>query len=220
MLQKEIIKKCNKAGKPVITATQMLESMTENPTATRAEISDVANAVMDGSDAVMLSGETAIGEYPVNTVEFMSRVIEEAESEIKEQTHHTIKEQPRNTREVITKGVWQASRDSQAEYIIAHTTSGSTARNISKHRPETPIIAFTDKEVVERQLQLVWGVQSYYEEFQDNVKGMLESSAQRMLNLDLAEEDTKLVLSAGIPTSVTGTTNMMQIRTVESILDH
>jgi len=220
MLQKEIIKKCNKAGKPVITATQMLESMTENPTATRAEISDVANAVMDGSDAVMLSGETAIGEYPVNTVEFMSRVIEEAESEIKEQTHHTIKEQPRNTREVITKGVWQASRDSHAEYIIAHTTSGSTARNISKHRPETPIIALTDKEVVERQLQLVWGVQSYYEEFQDNVKGMLESSAQRMLNLDLAEEDTELVLSAGIPTSVTGTTNMMQIRTVESILDH
>ncbi len=220
MLQKEMIEKCNKAGKPVITATQMLESMTENPTATRAEISDVANAVMDGSDAVMLSGETAIGEYPVNTVEFMSNIIEEAESEIKERTHHTIKDKPRNTREVITKSVWQASRDSEAEYIVAHTTSGSTARNISKHRPETPIIAFTDKEIVERQLQLAWGVRSYYEEFPEDVEGMMETTAQRMKNLNLAEDSTEMVLSAGIPTSVTGTTNMMQIRTVEGIMKH
>ncbi len=220
MLQKEMINESNKAGKPVITATQMLESMTENPTATRAEISDVANAVMDGSDAVMLSGETAIGEYPVNTVEFMSNIIEEAESEIKERTHHTIKDEPQNTREVITKSVWQASRDSEAEYIVAHTTSGSTARNISKHRPETPIIAFTDREIVERQLQLAWGVKSYYEEFPDDVEGMMETTAQRMKNLDLAEDSTEMVLSAGIPTSVTGTTNMMQIRTVESIMKH
>jgi pyruvate kinase len=218
MLQKEMIEKCNKAGKPVITATQMLESMTESPTATRAEISDVANAVMDGSDAVMLSGETAIGDYPVNTVEFMANVIEEAESHIKEQTHHTVKDKPRNTREVITKGVWQASRDSDADYIVAHTTSGSTARNISKHRPETPIIAFTDKEIVERQLQLAWGVNSYYEEFPEEVEGMMHTTAQRMKTLGMASEDTELVLSAGVPTSVTGTTNMMQIRTVGSLL--
>ncbi|MFT4869045.1 MAG: pyruvate kinase [Colwellia polaris] len=218
MLQKEMIEKCNKAGKPVITATQMLESMTENPTATRAEISDVANAVMDGSDAVMLSGETAIGEYPVNTVEFMSDVIEEAESHIKEQTHHTVKDKPRNTREVITKNVWQASRDSDADYIVAHTTSGSTARNVSKHRPETPIIAFTDEEIVERQLQLAWGVRSYYEEFPEAVEGMMKASAKRMKTLGFADEGTEMVLSAGIPTSVTGTTNMMQIRKAEELL--
>ena len=219
MMQKEMIEKCNEAGKPVITATQMLESMTENPTATRAEISDVANAVLDGSDAVMLSGETAIGEYPVKTVKFMASIVEEAEASLKGKTHHTVKQPPETTREIICKNVWQASRDSEAEYIVAHTSSGSTARNISKYRPENPIIAFTDSEIVERQLQLSWGVRAYYEEFPSDVEGMLEASAKRMENLNLASGDDELVLSAGIPTSVTGTTNMMQIRTVEGILN-
>lgn len=218
MMQKEMIEKCNKAGKPVITATQMLESMTQSPTATRAEISDVANAVLDGSDAVMLSGETAIGEYPVKTVQFMADVIEEAEQTLHGRVHHTVKDTPGTTREIICKNVWQAARDSNSDYIVAHTSSGSTARNISKFRPETPIIAFADSEVVERQLKLAWGVRPYYEEFPDNVEGMLEASAKRMKSLNLAEDETELVLSAGVPTRVTGTTNMLQIRTVESIL--
>ncbi|QGA80482.1 pyruvate kinase [Candidatus Nanohalobium constans] len=217
-LQKEMIRKCNRAGKPVITATQMLESMTENSTATRAEISDVANAVLDGTDAVMLSGETAIGDYPVKTVEFMSEVVKEAENTVEKQVHHTVKEKPSDTREIICKSVWQASNDGDSDYIVAHTSSGSTARNIAKHRPETDIIAFTDSERVERQLQLVWGVQPYYEEFGDNVDEMVEGSAERMKRLDLAEGDDELVLTAGIPTSVTGTTNMMQMRTIDSIL--
>ncbi|MFB6115574.1 MAG: pyruvate kinase [Candidatus Nanohalobium sp.] len=220
MMQKEMIEKCNKAGKPVITATQMLESMTENPTATRAEISDVANAVLDGSDAVMLSGETAIGEYPVKTVKFMSDIVEETEQTLKGKVHHTVKEKPGTTREIICKNVWQAARDGDADYIVAHTSSGSTARNISKYRPETPIIAFADSEKVERQLKLAWGVRPYYEEFPDNVEGMLKASAKRMKSLNLASPETELVLSAGVPTSVTGTTNMMQIRTVESILEN
>jgi pyruvate kinase len=219
MMQKDMIKKCNKAGKPVITATQMLESMTDNPTATRAEISDVANAVLDGSDAVMLSGETAIGEYPVKTVEFMSDIVEEAEQTLHGTTHHTVKDRPETTREIICKNVWQAARDSGADYIVAHTSSGSTARNISKFRPETPIITFADSERVERQLKLAWGVRPYYEEFPDNVDGMLEASAKRMKSLNLAEDDNELVMSAGIPTNVTGTTNMLQIRTVGSILN-
>ncbi|WEL23301.1 pyruvate kinase [Candidatus Nanohalovita haloferacivicina] len=219
MMQKEMIEKCNKAGKPVITATQMLESMTENPTATRAEISDVANAVLDGTDAVMLSGETAIGEYPVKTVDFMANVVEQAENSLKDITHHTVKQPPESTREIICKNVWQAGRDSDAEYLVAHTSSGSTARNIAKYRPEKPIIAFTDSEKVERQLQLAWGVQPYYEEFPSDVEGMLKASAERMKTLDLAEGDDELVFSAGIPTCVTGTTNMMQIRTVGDILN-
>jgi len=219
MMQKQMIEKCNKAGKPVITATQMLESMTENPTATRAEISDVANAVLDGTDAVMLSGETAIGEYPVKTVKFMASVVEEAENSMEDNTHHTVKQPPNTTREIICKNVWQAARDSEAQYIVAHTSSGSTARHISKYRPENPIVAFTDSEKVERQLQLSWGVKPYYEEFSDSVERMLDSSAQRMKTLNLAEGDDKLILSAGIPTRVTGTTNMMQIRTVESLLE-
>lgn len=218
MMQKEMIQKCNRAGKPVITATQMLESMTENPTATRAEISDVANAVLDGSDAVMLSGETAIGEYPVRTVELMSKIIGETEETLEGKVHHTVKETPDSTREIICKNVWQAARDGGSDYIIAHTSSGSTARNISKFRPETPIIAFADSETVERQLKLAWGVRPYYEEFPDTVDGMLEDSAKRMKSLGLAEDKTEMVMSAGVPTNVTGTTNMLQIRTVESIL--
>ncbi|MFB6174730.1 MAG: pyruvate kinase [Candidatus Nanohalobium sp.] len=218
MMQKEMIQKCNRAGKPVITATQMLESMTENPTATRAEISDVANAVLDGSDAVMLSGETAIGNYPVKTVKFMADIVEEAENTLNDNVHHTVKNRPDTTREVICKNVWQASRDIDAEYIVAHTSSGSTARNISKFRPETPIIAFADNETVKRQLKLAWGVRPYYAEFPDNVDRMLEASAKRMRSLGLVEGDTELVMSAGVPTNVTGTTNMLQIRTVDSIL--
>ncbi|MFO7794303.1 MAG: pyruvate kinase [Candidatus Nanohaloarchaea archaeon] len=219
-LQKEMIEKCNNAGKPVITATQMLESMTENATATRAEISDVGNAVLDGTDAVMLSGETAIGDYPVKTVEFMAEVVREVEQSMNGNIHHTVKQRPDSTREIICKNVWQASRDGNAEYIVAHTTSGSTARNISKYRPKTPIIGFTDTEITERQLQLVWGVRPYYQETYDSVDEMIESSAQRMKSLNLAENNDKLVLSAGIPASVTGTTNMMQIRKVEEILDN
>ena len=219
MMQKEMIKKSNRAGKPVITATQMLESMTENPTATRAEISDVANAVIDGTDAVMLSGETAIGDYPVKTAEFMSRVVEETEASIKENVHHTVKDKSDNTREIICKNVWQASRDSEADIIVAHTSSGSTARNISKYRPENPIIAFTDSEMVERQLALSWGVRPYYEEFPGNVEEMLENSAQRLENLGLVNQDDKVVMSAGIPTTVTGTTNMMQIRKIGKLLE-
>ena len=218
-LQKEMIQKCNKAGKPVITATQMLESMTENSTATRAEISDVANAVLDGSDAVMLSGETAMGDYPVKTVEFMSEIVQEAEKEVEEEVHHTVKDKSNGTSEIICKGVWQASYDGDSDYIVAHTRSGSTARNIAKYRPETPLIAFTDKEIVKRQLQLVWGVDPHHQEFHSNTDKLVEDSAQKLQNLGIAEKEDELILTAGIPTPETGTTNTMQIRTIKSILE-
>ena len=216
-LQKEMIEKANKAGKPVITATQMLESMTENSTATRAEISDVANAVLDGSDAVMLSGETAIGEYPVTAVRLMSRIVEEAEEEIEEEVHHTVKTRPESTSEIICKSVWQASNDGDSELIVAHTSSGSTARNISKHRPETDLVAFTDSEIVKRQLNLAWGVESYYQEFHETVDQMITDTGNRISELDLAEDEDELILTAGIPVSTTGTTNIMQIRELGDI---
>ncbi len=218
-LQKEMIAECNKAGKPVITATQMLESMTENPTATRAEISDVANAVMDGSDAVMLSGETAVGKYPVKTVQVMREIVEEVESNIEEQVHHTIKERSRNITEIICKNVWQATREDEIKHIVVHTTSGSTARNVAKHRPETPIIAFAHSEQVERQLQLVWGVEPYFEETEDSVEEMIISSARRLKTLGLVDEEDKIVITAGMPPALTGTTNMMQIRDIRGILN-
>lgn len=218
-LQKDMIAKCNNAGKPVITATQMLESMTDNPTATRAEISDVGNAVLDGTDAVMLSGETAIGDYPIKTVKFMSEIVREVEHTMDGEIHHTVKHRPETTREIICKNVWQAARDKDAELIVAHTTSGSTARNVSKYRPETPIIGFTDTEITERQLQLVWGVTPYYQESFETVDDMIESSAKRLKDLNLVKDEDTLVLSAGIPASVTGTTNMIQIRQLKEIVN-
>lgn len=218
-LQKEMIQKSNEAGKPVITATQMLESMTENPSATRAEISDVGNAVMDGTDAVMLSGETAMGDYPVKTVKFMSKIVQQAEKQVENNVHCTVKQRPENTREIICKNVWQAARDGDSELIVAHTTSGSTARNISKYRPKKPIIAFTDKEKTKRQLQLAWGVEPRYQEFHETVEGMVKDTAQKLKTLNKVEENDEIVLSAGIPTSVTGTTNMMQIREIKSLIN-
>ncbi len=218
-LQKEMIEKSNKAGKPVITATQMLESMTENPTATRAEISDVANAVMDGTDAVMLSGETAVGEYPVKTVEFMAEIVQEVEESLSEEVHHTVKHKSTNTTETVCKNVWQTTRDQEIDLIITHTRSGSTARNMSKYRPEKPVIAFTDDKQTERKLQLAWGVRPYYQNFTEDVERMIEKSGRKTLDLGIGEETDTAVITAGIPTLETGTTNMMQIRELEDLVE-
>ncbi len=220
IIQKEQIKKANKASKPVITATQMLESMTENPRATRAEASDVANAVLDGTDAVMLSGETAMGSYPVKAVEFMSDTIIEVEETINGKIHHTIKEESNSVPEIISKNVWQAARDTDARFIVANTSSGSTARNISKYRPNQNIVAFTDSENVKRKLNLVWGVKPFYTEFSETVRGMVKSSTEDLLAGGFVDPEDTLVLTAGIPIGVPGTTNMMEIRDVEDILEH
>ncbi|MCJ7428902.1 MAG: pyruvate kinase [Candidatus Nanohaloarchaeota archaeon QJJ-5] len=219
MLQKKIIKKCNAAGKPVITATQMLKSMTENPRATRAEVSDVANAVLDGTDAVMLSEETAIGEYPKESVELMDEIARSVETSRDDDVHHTVKAKSTDVADVICKNIWQAARETDAAYIVAHTTSGYTARQIAKYRPDTDIIAFTDKKRTQRQLALVWGVTAYHEAFDETVDQMLRDTTERLYTEEIVNDEDTLVLSAGVPTSVPGTTNMMEIRTVESIID-
>ncbi len=217
--QKEIIRKCNETATPVITATQMMSSMTEHPRATRAEVSDVANAVMDGTDAVMLSEETAIGDYPVTTVEVMSQIIERAEQHISDEVHHTVRTKSVNTEDVISKAVWQASRDIDARYLVAHTTSGYTARHIAKYRPDTDIIAFTDSRAVQRQLSLVWGVDAYYMAFHEYVGDMIHDSVAALADNNMVGDDDTLILTAGVPTGQSGTTNMLEIRTVEEILE-
>lgn len=219
ILQKDIIKKCNTAGKPVITATQMLKSMTEHPRATRAEVSDVSNAVMDGTDAVMLSEETAVGEYPVKSVEVMASIVERAEEDILDNVHHTLKTPSQNIEDVISKSVWQATHDMETRFIVAHTTSGYTARNIAKYRPSTDIVAFTDSEWVQRQLNLVWGVRAYRMEFPDTVEEMIHESTSLLYENDMVDPGDTLVLSAGVPTAVSGMTNMMEVRIVEEILE-
>lgn len=219
MLQKEIIRKCNRAGIPVITATQMLKSMTENPRATRAEVSDVANAVLDGTDAVMLSEETAIGEYPAKSVSMMKEICEVVEHTQEEDVHHTVKVESNDIADVISKNIWQAARETEASLIVAHTTSGYTARHIAKYRPKTPIVAFTDQEKTQRQLALVWGVTAYQVSFSSTVDGMISKTADYLHKEDIVQKNDILVMSAGVPTSVPGTTNMMEIRSIESLLE-
>jgi len=217
LVQKDIIKQCNKAGKPVITATQMLKSMTDHPRATRAEVSDVANAVIDGTDAVMLSEETAVGTYPVRTVDFMGEVVVKTEGSLGADVHHTVQEQSKGVEDIICKNIWQTQRETAVQYIVAHTTSGYTARHISKFRPETPIIAFTDTESVKRKLQLVWGVEAEHREFPDTMEQMVAESASTLSETGRVDGEDLIVFSAGVPTSVAGTTNMIEIRSVQSL---
>ncbi len=218
LIQKKIIRKCNRKGIPVITATQMLKSMTESPKATRAEVSDVANAVMDGTDAVMLSEETAIGKYPVKSIEFMSEVVQEVEEYLKDEIHHTVQVESKNIADIISKNVWQASKEIESNYIVAHTTSGYTAKHIAKYRPETDIIVMTNSKNVQRKLNLVWGITAHHTEFKHHVDEMICDSAETLYQNNKVDLSDTLVLSAGVPTSVSGTTNMMEIRTVESLI--
>ncbi|MGC9307562.1 MAG: pyruvate kinase [Thermoplasmatota archaeon] len=219
LTQKNIIKKCNERGTPVITATQMLESMTEHPRATRAEASDVANAVLDGTDAVMLSEETAVGSYPVEAFTFMAEVLEKVETFFRDNVHWTVESGSHSIADIICKNVWQVCNEIPVDYIVAHTSSGSTARNISKYRPMTDIIAFTNSRVVQRQLRLVWGVRPYYIAFQEYFDDLIHDTTSFLKQQGHVTDDDILVITAGVPNSVTGITNLMEIRQVSSLLD-
>ncbi len=219
VLQKEIIEKANRKEVPVIIATQMLKSMTESPRATRAEVSDVANAVIDGACAAMLSEETAIGRYPVRSVEFMAEVLEKMEDYVKGREFSVMDVKGEDVAEIIAKNVSQAARDLDVKYIVVHTSSGYTARKIAKFRPDVDIIAFTDRRSVQRKLSLVWGVKAYHSEFPEHVDQMVCGTAERLFEMGEVEEDDQLLITAGVPAPVTGITNMMQIRTVESLLE-
>jgi len=219
VLQKQIIEKANLKEKPVITATQMLKSMTESPRATRAEVSDVANAVIDGSAAVMLSEETAIGKYPVKSVKFMSEILEKMEAYVKGRKYFTTDRKSRDIADIIAKNVTQAAREIDAKYIVAHTSSGYTAHKIARFRPDVDIIAFTDKKSVQRRLTLVWGVKAFYTEFPEHVDEMVCDTTKKLFDKRLVDKDDKLIITAGVPAPVTGITNTMQIRTVRSLIE-
>jgi len=219
VLQKQIIEKANMKEKPVITATQMLKSMTESPRATRAEVSDVANAVIDGSAAVMLSEETAIGKYPVKSVKFMSEVLEKMEDYVKGRKYFTTHRKSRDIADIIAKNVTQAAREINAKYIVAHTSSGYTAHKIARFRPDVEIIAFTNKKSVQRRLNLVWGVRAFFTDFPSHVDEMVCGTAKKLFNKGMVDKDDKLLITAGVPAPVTGITNTMQIRTVRSLIE-
>jgi len=216
IVQKRMIEKCNMAGKPVITATQMLDSMQRNPRPTRAEASDVANANFDGTDAIMLSGETAAGKYPVESVETMSRIAMKAEAHLKyrEIFKRRSLEQQTTITEAISQAVSNSAIDLDAKAIITSTESGYTARMVSKYRPKAPIIAVTPNEQVMRKLCLVWGVIPVLGEDARDTDEMFQIALDRAMKAGHIGLGDLVVITAGVPVGRSGTTNLIKIHQV------
>lgn len=219
MVQKSIIKKCNAAGKSVITATQMLESMQQNPRPTRAEASDVANAVFDGTDATMLSGESANGDYPVEAVATMARIDVEAEKALSENSTFQINQFDKtDVTETIGLSVARAAKNLGVKTIVAATESGYTAKMISKYRPDADILAVTFDERTKRGLMLNWGVYPTVAEKPSTTDEMFELAAKQAVDLGFAKEGDLILITAGVPVGERGTTNVMKIQLIGSKL--
>ncbi|TYP71167.1 pyruvate kinase [Paenibacillus methanolicus] len=220
LVQKQMIQKCNRAGKPVITATQMLDSMQRNPRPTRAEASDVANAIFDGTDAIMLSGETAAGKYPVESVQTMSRIAVRAESalEYREIFTKLASAQQTTVTEAISQAVANAALDLSAKAIITSTESGYTARMIAKYRPKSPIIAVTPEEQVMRRLALVWGVIPVKGTPADTTDEMFDIAVRGGIDSGIVKLGDTVIITAGVPVGRSGSTNLIKIHTVGELL--
>ena len=218
ILQKMIVRKCNEAGVPVIIATQMLESMIENPRPTRAEASDVANAVLDGADAVMLSAETSVGKYPVDTVQTMDRII--CRAEIRRHDHLGIKQIPAEIQENVFDAIARAAcvlaRQVNATAIVPITHSGATAVKISKYRPESRIIAVTSDERILRSLNLVWSVRGMtIKDFIHDNDTVFRRIIERLKQEGYVERGDLVVFTAGLPLRALGTTDTVNVERVE-----
>lgn len=215
LYQKTIIRKANAAGKPVITATQMLESMINNPRPTRAEANDVANAIFDGTDAVMLSGETAAGKYPVEAVQTMERIASAAaeSAQFKSQTWEWHGDQMTMT-DAIGSATCRIAKQLNARVIITATSSGYSARMIARHRPLIPIFAVTNSEQTLRRLALVWGIESALVDDTTSTDVMITQSIDAAVYAGVAHHGDVVVITAGAPTGISGRTNMIQVRVV------
>ena len=220
LVQKMMIEKCNRVGKPVITATQMLDSMQRNPRPTRAEASDVANAIFDGTDAIMLSGETAAGKYPVESVLTMARIAERAEAalEYREIFIRRASGQQTTVTEAISQAVANSALDLDANAIITSTESGYTARMVSKYRPKAPIIAVTPSEHVMRALQLVWGVIPVLGTPAKTTDEMFDIAVNGAIRSGLVKLGDTVVITAGVPVGRSGSTNLIKIHTVGDLV--
>ncbi|AOZ93866.1 pyruvate kinase [Paenibacillus crassostreae] len=216
LVQKSMIAKANRAGKPVITATQMLDSMQRNPRPTRAEASDVANAIFDGTDAIMLSGETAAGKYPVESVLTMARIAEKAESAlnyrdlfVKQSTF-----QETTITEAISQAVSITALDLHAKAIISSTETGHTARVVAKYRPEAPIVAVTTEDRTMRRLALTWGVTPVKGQLATTTDEMFDYAVQGGLNSGIVKDGDIVVITAGVPLGRSGSTNLIKVSVV------
>ncbi|MEH7348892.1 pyruvate kinase [Gottfriedia acidiceleris] len=220
IVQKLLIKKCNNLGKPVITATQMLDSMQRNPRPTRAEASDVANAILDGTDAIMLSGETAAGTYPVESVSMMNSIALRIEKSL--QYEELFKKRQRENKGTITDAIGQSvaatALNLKVAAIIAPTESGHTAKMISKYRPKAPILAITSDIRICRRLTLVWGVQTEYRERANSTDEMLQHAMEAAQDAKFVSNGDTVIITAGLPVGETGMTNMMKIHVVGDVI--
>ncbi len=217
VIQKMIIRKCNLAGKPVITATQMLDSMIRNPRPTRAEVTDVANAILDGTDAVMLSGETAVGKYAVSAVQIMHRIAARTESSMDYRNLLAGKREfaRLSITEAISHATCMTAQDVGASAIICSTQSGSTARMVSKYRPGSAIIAVTPYERVVRRLAFAWGVYPILVPRTNNIDSMLDVAVGAALQSGLVKKGDTITIAAGVKTGTPGSTNLLQVVRVE-----
>lgn len=218
--QKMIIKKVYNAGKQVITATQMLESMVKNPRPTRAETADVANAIYDGTSAIMLSGETAAGKYPVDALKTMVRIALRTEADIDYRKRFFDIERKANPNVVdaISHATVTTALDLNARYIITVTKSGMTARLLSRYRPECDIIACTTHDYVARQMNLSWGVTPIIVEEKNDPFELIDHTVDKLMEANLVKMDDRVVYTGGVPLGVSGTTNMIKVHIVGSKL--
>jgi pyruvate kinase len=217
IVQKEIIQKCNRLGKPVIVATQMLESMVNSPRPTRAEVTDVANAIFDGADALMLSEETAVGSYPVEAVSMMSQIALEAETALpyEEILTNKGKDLQPQTDDAISYAACHTAHQLGAAAIIAFTSSGSTARRVAKYRPKVPILAITPSQVTQRQLSLSWGVRAFQIPEPSKIAMLFTRGARVAKRTGLAQDGDLVVITGGVPIGVSGSTNLLKVERVK-----
>jgi len=220
LAQKTMISKCNKAGKPVITATQMLDSMMRNPRPTRAEVTDVANAIFDGTDAIMLSGETAAGKYPVEAVKTMANIAERTEQSLdyEEILQKRAADKETSVTYAVSHATCTTAHDLGASAIISATSSGFTARMVSKFRPKAPIIAATTREEVLRRLMLIWGVKPVLIKDVDSTDEIFELSIEKAREQGYIDNGDLVVITAGVPVGVAGATNLIKVHIVGEIL--
>jgi len=216
LVQKRAIQMCRQAGKPVIVATQMLESMIASPRPTRAEASDVANAVLDGADALMLSGETSVGHNPALVVETMSRIIERVESEALERIPSLDLEVRGSTARALTRAAVDVAQYTDATHLIAFTETGRSARLIARWRCDTPLLAFTPNPRVRSQLALVWGVETFLVSQVRHTDDMVVQVDKALLDIGRATIGERVVIVAGVPPGVPGTTNGMRVHKMGS----
>lgn len=216
LAQKRIIRAARKWAKPVIVATQMLESMISAPSPTRAEVSDVANAILDGADAVMLSGETSVGAFPVETVATMARIVEYSESEGFEEIH-TIDWDPHTTGGVLAKAALEVAERVEARYLVAFTKSGDTARRMSRLRPSIPLLVFSPDLSTRQVMTLSWGVNALLTPSFDDQEDMVRTVNDYLVQKDLARVGDRIVILAGSPMGVPGKTNTLRVHKIKPV---